>query len=641
MECPTCGQENRDIARFCQHCGASLEIKEPLPIQDEPTIEPATVPKDHTPQISQPNVLVAEGSEYEPGEQTTAPDAMPEAPAAAERATDPVLVGIEPEPVPVELEAESGSVPVEPEAKGERLPVDLPAGTIEPVEAEEPIETVTESPSVQFETPDISSVEEEIAIPAQVDDTPEVWSGITDEIAHERRFTGAETAPESAPETAAGTEGELLQSESESESETAMYEEPTPATLETTTPDLLSEPAAAEPESGEPLDEVAELVDFDGLAESDEPQPVAILEMGTVVRGRYQVIELLEATEQSARYKVRDLQRCPRCQSSDNSPDQAFCASCGALMEQKPVAVMLQRSAEQDYVPLEVEPEDHMQEGGQAYWVWREMKPSPLVEETRPPMRLIVGQQSDTGQVRELDEDSLFVLVMSSTYESVSHQLSLFVVADGMGGHKGGEVASRLSIQTLAQALLRDVFAPELAGNALSPEAIQDRTAKAVRAANDRVYLERQKRDNDMGTTVTVALVKDWTLYLAHVGDCRAYRWGPDGLQQLTTDHSVVAGMVAAGTVLPEEIYTHPQRSVIYRCIGDRPTIEVDSSTLQLDPGDRLVLCCDGLWEMLRNEGVEDAMLRESDPQAACDLMVEQANLAGGTDNISVIIVQL
>ena len=155
------------------------------------------------------------------------------------------------------------------------------------------------------------------------------------------------------------------------------------------------------------------------------------------------------------------------------------------------------------------------------------------------------------------------------------------------------------------------------------------------------MYLERQKRDNDMGTTVTVALVIDWALYLAHVGDCRAYRWGQDGLQQLTTDHSIVAGMVAAGTIEPEEIYTHPQRSVIYRSIGDRPAVEVDLSTLSLYPDDRLVLCCDGLWEMIRNEGIEDVLLRESDPQTACEIMVEQANRAGGSDNISVIIVQL
>ncbi len=273
--------------------------------------------------------------------------------------------------------------------------------------------------------------------------------------------------------------------------------------------------------------------------------------------------------------------------------------------------------------------------------MWREVKQDAAMQNVQQTMRLVVGYKSDTGQVRELDEDSLFVLTMSCTYKSVVHQLGLFVVADGMGGHEGGEIASQVAMQALAQTLLRNVFASELAGDSLSAEAIQNWMVKAIRRANDRVYLERQRRENDMGTTVTAAFVEDWTLYLAHVGDCRAYRWGEDGLQQLTADHSIVAGMVAAGTVEPEEIYTHPQRSVIYRCIGDHPTVEVDTSTLPLSPGDRLILCCDGLWEMLRNEGIEDVMLRESDPQTACDIMVEQANLAGGTDNISVIVVQL
>jgi len=214
-------------------------------------------------------------------------------------------------------------------------------------------------------------------------------------------------------------------------------------------------------------------------------------------------------------------------------------------------------------------------------------------------------------------------------------------VADGMGGHEGGEIASRLAIQTTAQVLLRDLFGPELAGNALSSSEILDRMADAIRQANDEVYLERQKRDNDMGTTITAAFVKDWTLHLGHVGDCRAYRWGQEGLQQLTTDHSIVAGMVAAGTIQPEEIYTHPQRSVIYRCIGDQPTVEVDTGTVQLEPGERLLICCDGLWEELRSAGIEDVLLAEADPQTACDQMVHQANIAGGSDNISVIIVQL
>ena len=310
-------------------------------------------------------------------------------------------------------------------------------------------------------------------------------------------------------------------------------------------------------------------------------------------------------------------------------------------MDERPLATMLQRPIGQSNEPVDARVEDQFAEEDLFYWVWRETKDTAPLEGETSVMRMMVGQKSDTGQVRALDEDSLFTMVMSCTYESVEDQLALFVVADGMGGHEGGEVASRLAIQTFAGVLMSNVFTPELEGNALSSEAICEWMVRAMEAANDQVYLARQKHKNDMGTTMTAAIVKDWMLCLAHVGDCRAYRWGESGLEQLTTDHSIVASMVAAGTVLPDEIYTHPQRSMIYRCVGDLPTVEVDVSTLSLCTDDRLVLCCDGLWEMIRDEGIEEAMLRESDPQTACEIMVEQANLAGGADNISVIVVQL
>jgi serine/threonine protein phosphatase PrpC len=139
---------------------------------------------------------------------------------------------------------------------------------------------------------------------------------------------------------------------------------------------------------------------------------------------------------------------------------------------------------------------------------------------------------------------------------------------------------------------------------------------------------------------LTTVLVRDDQLFLAHVGDCRAYRWNASGLQQLTSDHSLVASMIASGQAAPEEIYTHPHRSVIYRCVGDQPEVEVDTRVLPLAAGDRIIVCCDGLWEMVRDEGIEDVMLAEADAQAACELLVDHANAAGGDDNISVIVVQ-
>jgi serine/threonine protein phosphatase PrpC len=259
-----------------------------------------------------------------------------------------------------------------------------------------------------------------------------------------------------------------------------------------------------------------------------------------------------------------------------------------------------------------------------------------------PSLRLLVGQRSDPGQVRDLDEDSMFVLTMASTYESrTGPVLGLYSVADGMGGHAGGEVASKMALQVLVQRVLSTVILPEIAGELVLEEDILAFLRQATIAANDEVYLTRQKRENDMGTTLTTVLIRDNRLFLAHVGDCRAYRWSVNGLDQLTTDHSVVASMIAKGQAEPEELYTHPHRSIVYRCIGDKPIVEVETDLLPVAPGDRIIVCCDGLWELVRDEGIEDVMLQEADPQMACDLLVRRANAAGGDDNISVIVVQV
>jgi serine/threonine protein phosphatase PrpC len=241
-----------------------------------------------------------------------------------------------------------------------------------------------------------------------------------------------------------------------------------------------------------------------------------------------------------------------------------------------------------------------------------------------------------------LDEDSLIVLNVLPVYEAkLGPVLSLLAVADGMGGHEGGEVASKLALQVLVDGIVRSILLPEISGALSPPDAITDRLRAAVIAANDAVYLARQKRENDMGTTMTAALIRDDQLFLAHVGDCRAYRWNASGLEQLTADHSLVASLIASGRAQPDEIYTHPHRSVIYRCIGDKPVVEVDTAVLSLITGDRLLLCSDGLWEMLRNEGIQDVLMQEAHPQTACDLLVKHANTAGGDDNITVIIAQV
>jgi serine/threonine protein phosphatase PrpC len=595
MQCPQCGQENRDVAQFCQHCGTLLTTAKLT--EREPPPEPDT---------KEAGKLVTEGQML-PESRTT----LDAEPATMSMEHEPLSSVAEPQGPDVSLEAE----PVHGEAVLEEVEV-----SVETTEADDihSGEDVSDEPAER----------ETIACAPQEEQTAE-----------------AEPEQPAATEPAASTEvpepiyGDTASDQSSSVEDESLLDEPLTEAEDQETLVPIEEGTPIETEHP---DETWLLESADVLPWHDEPVPVEPLETGTVVCGRYLVVEVLSADKRETLYRARDLQRCPQCGYTENSPDQAFCASCGAAMEQKPVTTMLERPIERSADPVEAEVEDQFTAEGRAYWVWREVSEhTGSLGGSGGVMRMTIGQRSDNGQVRELDEDSLFVLTMSRTHESIEDTMALFVVADGMGGHEGGEIASKIAIQMLADALLHDVFLPELGDASLGSDAISDRMRQAVEAANDQVYLERQKRQNDMGTTMTAALLKEWTLYLAHVGDCRAYRWSENGLEQVTTDHSVVASMVASGAAQPDEIYTHPQRSVIYRCIGDQPTVDVETVVMSVSPGDRLVLCCDGLWEMLRDEGIEEVMLRESDPQEACESMVEQANIAGGSDNISVIVVQL
>lgn len=364
---------------------------------------------------------------------------------------------------------------------------------------------------------------------------------------------------------------------------------------------------------------------------------------GTVLGGRYVVAKVLDIEEGEVLYRAYDMRRCQFCGWEENAPDAVYCGDCGAALLGRKASYLLRERP-----PAEEEEEGKEEEGSRVlrrfvendllYTVLEEPKPEFLPVG----LRLIVGQRSDPGLVRELDEDSLLSLTLSCNHLSrIGPMLGLYAVADGMGGHEGGEVASKLTTLTLANLLVQHIFLPELSGETCLEETIKHHLEKAVATVNDKVYLGRQKKGTDMGTTLTAALIKDDRAYLAHVGDCRAYLWGSEGFRQLTDDHSLVASMIASGMAEPEEIYTHPQRSVILRCVGDRPTVEVDIITQKLKTGDRLILCCDGLWEMIRNEGIEEVMLQETGPQAACDELVRRANQAGGEDNISVIVVQV
>jgi PPM family protein phosphatase len=252
------------------------------------------------------------------------------------------------------------------------------------------------------------------------------------------------------------------------------------------------------------------------------------------------------------------------------------------------------------------------------------------------PPGLMIGRATDVGQARERNEDSYVVLEYSARGDATPNDLALLVVADGMGGHESGEVASRLAAQVTAAHVVQDVFLPFLASEEMSGQRrpLQEALVEAVKAANDAV----RHAAPTSGTTLTLALVFGARVYLAHVGDSRAYYCDNRGLRRITQDHSVVARLVETGKVTPAEALTYTHRNVLYRAVGQMETVDVDTYMDELPVGACLVLCSDGLWDMVSDVEMTEILSTASTVQAAAERLVAVANAHGGHDNITVLI---
>ena len=250
-----------------------------------------------------------------------------------------------------------------------------------------------------------------------------------------------------------------------------------------------------------------------------------------------------------------------------------------------------------------------------------------------------IGRRSDVGMVRQLNEDSLLVLDLTSNNQSLNRPMALLAIADGMGGHEGGEVASGLAVQTLASLALSDLLLPVLDDSQSAD--CEAWLKKAVQASNNAVCQRAKQRSSDMGTTVVVAVVIGNQCHIAHVGDSRAYHINATQIRQITADHSLVARLVAVGQITPEEARHHPQSNVVYRTLGDKTSLEVDISKVTIEPNDFLLLCSDGVTGLLEDKEIHQIITSAATPQIGCDELIAEANRAGGDDNISVIILKL
>lgn len=224
------------------------------------------------------------------------------------------------------------------------------------------------------------------------------------------------------------------------------------------------------------------------------------------------------------------------------------------------------------------------------------------------------GSRTDVGCVRDHNEDSLVVAP------------PLFAVADGMGGHAAGEVASEIAVNVLAE------LAPKDQDGAALEHAVEEANHEIIRAARD------GRGREGMGTTLTACMLENERLIIAQVGDSRAYLLHHGKLQQLTRDHSLMADMIEAGQLTPEEARHHPQRSVITRALGSDPNTRPDMYEINVETGDRLLVCSDGLSSMIEDEQIEAVMRRVPDPQRCASQLVNEAIAAGGHDNVTVIV---
>ncbi len=257
-------------------------------------------------------------------------------------------------------------------------------------------------------------------------------------------------------------------------------------------------------------------------------------------------------------------------------------------------------------------------------------------------LKPISGKASDVGRVRQNNEDSLIAFEFTKVQESRGVPIGFYVVADGMGGHRAGEIASRTVNKVITEKVLQAEVIPGLAfATRKLDETPGGVLASAVKEANRILHDLAQKQGSDMGTTLTAALIIGDTATVANVGDSRTYLWRGGLLRQITRDHSLVASLVQAGMLKPEETRAHPQRNQVYRTLGVKPDVEVDIFTETLQRGDQLILCSDGLWEMVDDAGIARTVARARTPQEACHALIQQANKAGGEDNVTVIVVKM
>jgi len=267
-------------------------------------------------------------------------------------------------------------------------------------------------------------------------------------------------------------------------------------------------------------------------------------------------------------------------------------------------------------------------------------KKTPTPESDRAGVpQLIPGIGFSIGKKREHNEDALFTF--SANLESGNTQINmgLYIVADGMGGHEHGELASENAVRVMASKIIQKL--PAFISNndlAISLDSIQEMMKESTLDAHNEVL----KNVPGGGTTLTAVLVLGDQITISHIGDSRAYAITSEGkMKMLTHDHSLVMRLIELGRITPEEAAVHPQRNVLYRALGQANSIELDIITYTLPVSSYLLICSDGLWGVVSDDEISEIITTSPSPTFACQRMIEAANTAGGPDNITALLIQM
>jgi protein phosphatase len=248
-----------------------------------------------------------------------------------------------------------------------------------------------------------------------------------------------------------------------------------------------------------------------------------------------------------------------------------------------------------------------------------------------------IGISSDVGKARDIDEDSVLSIEINSLSESKTSKRILLLIADGLGGHNKGEVASRIAAQAVAARIIRTL----MSSSEIAPITYHRELTDAINAANTEIldYASKNPDCEGMGTTISLAVLDGNQIHLAHVGDSRIYVISAEEIRQVTRDHSYVQELVDQEKITQEQAKNHPRKNVITRVVGYYSDVKVDVGSLLVDSSDYVLLCCDGLTNHVEDDEIKQIVLRIADPKKACDELIALANKRGGTDNISVIII--